>query len=120
MKAESLIRKGIKACIIIPLLGYFMIIVMIMNYMAHSGTIIPDGYGGFSEFSSFAPVVMFVSTVLNLISVFIGIVLTAFLVILKKRIEYHILIIQIIEIVLLLWIIYGKLNNIPILWILFD
>ena len=93
---------------------------MMANYVVHTGSLSLSESGGLSEFTPFAPVVMFVFTVLNIISVCVGVILIVLLILITKKIEYKDVIIQAVEIVMLLWILYGKINGIPILWILFD
>lgn len=120
MKVKSFLTNGTKICIFIPLFGYFLIIIMVANYVIHTGTFSPNDNGGLSEFSFFSPIVMFFSTTLNLISVSIGAVLNTILILVTKKIKIKYIIFQIAEISLLIWIIFGKINNIPVLWILFD
>lgn len=120
MKIESLIKIGFKACIYIPFLGYLLVFFMVANYVAHTGSLSPSESGGLTEFTPFAPMVMYVFTVLNLISVYVGIILHVLLVLITRKISYKDVILQVVEIVILLWILHGKINGIPVLWFLFD
>ena len=120
MKKELLILNCIKLLILIPLTGYLLILIMITGYAFHTGSFLPHNDFGYSNFCVLSPFVMYVSVILNLISVCSGITLNIVYICTKKKVNYTFVVVQLIEVILLLWLFCGRIKETPILWILFD
>jgi len=119
-KIESLVKSGIIVCITIPVLGYILIIMMIIDTFVENGSVMSGGEFLFSDSSVLSPIALLTNTVVSFISILTGLFLDICLLIIFNRINYRHITIQAIELLLLLLIVNGKINDFPIVWILFD
>lgn len=119
-KIESLVKSGIIVCITIPVVGYILIIMMIIDTFVENGSVMSGGEFLFSESSVLSPIALLTNTVISFISILTGLFLDICLLIIFNRINYRHITIQAIELLLLLLIVNGKINDFPIVWILFD
>lgn len=119
-KIESLVKSGIIVCITIPVVGYILIIMMIIDTFVENGSVMSGGEFLFSDSSVLSPIALLTNTVISFISILTGLFLDICLLIIFNRINYRHITIQAIELLLLLLIVNGKINDFPIVWILFD